>query len=169
MALSIFPSPRSTSPSHTSPSLTCPDKLILFSSPPRHQSTIPRSLWQHIVPSTPAAWCPIRTTSFFLQPVSYFIIPGLHVPPFIWPASVYVCVCVWERKIYLQSVFGQGLGSFHDDLLDPLNWQVTSSLLQTLTEEANHLKGHMRGNSRSQHRTHTCLIEMICYASIKSD
>ena len=46
---------------------------------------------------------------------------------------------LWVWVIYLQSVTGQGLGSFHDDLLNPLNWQVTSCLLQTLTEEANHL------------------------------
>lgn len=49
-------------------------------------------------------------------------------------------VCVSEWVNYLQSVFGQCLGSFHDDLLNSLNRQVTSSLLQTLAEEANHLK-----------------------------
>lgn len=49
-----------------------------------------------------------------------------------------VCVSVWVN--YLQSVFWQCLGSFHDDLLNSLNRQVTSSLLQTLTEEANNLK-----------------------------
>lgn len=40
---------------------------------------------------------------------------------------------------YLESVFGQGLDSLHDHLLNPLHRQVTSCLLQTLAEEHNHL------------------------------
>lgn len=42
-------------------------------------------------------------------------------------------------RMYLQFVCGQGLGSFHDDLLNPFDGQVTSCLLQTVAEEADHL------------------------------
>ena len=154
MALSIFPSPQSTSLSHTSPTLTCPDKLILCASPPRDQSTKPRSLWKtHCTLSTSALMSNMYQF-FHFQPVSYFIIPHLCT---LHLSSYSVCVRERERErerrrqIYLQSVCGQRLGSFHDDLLNPLDWQVTSSLLQTLTEEADHLK--VTGAETANHNT----------------
>lgn len=53
-------------------------------------------------------------------------------------------------RMYLQTVFGQGHSTFLDDLLNSLYWQVTSCLLQTLTEESNHLRDtrlrHHHGN-----------------------
>lgn len=65
---------------------------------------------------------------------------------------VFLHIFELELWKFLQSVFWQGLGSFHDDFLDSFNRQVTTSLLQTLTEEAYHrvqvlhdvLKGRVR-------------------------
>lgn len=111
-------------------------------------STIPRSLYITPHPHT----CILMSNMCSLM-FHYSSSPG--------PSSC--CVCV----IYLQSVLGQRLGSFHDDLLDPLNWQVTSSLLQTLTEEADHLK--VTNEETRNHDTepkaakiHFGLIEMAC-------
>lgn len=66
-----------------------------------------------------------------------------------------MCVCVCVRLIYLQPVCGQGLSSLHDDLLNPLDREVTSSLLQPLAEEADHLRGERNREGRS--KTHTRL------------
>lgn len=91
----LFPSfPRLGPQPHTSLalSLTCPDKPIPFSSPPYHQSSIPRSLWKHIVLSTRVQYVPLLF--FFRQSrISLFLLSVLSICP---PA---VCLRVCETDL----------------------------------------------------------------------
>lgn len=105
----------STSTSNCSPQFICAERLISLYSITLQPRTASRS--------TACLHYTCTVTFIFRQ-----------------PSLTIACVVASYLLSYLQPVFRQGLGSFHDDLLNPLHRQVTSGLLQTLTEESYHLK-----------------------------
>lgn len=127
----VFPRPPSVYPSPQSTFLTHVSHLSGQTNSCGSTSLFHRTLSRH--------WRCTLCVRTFKHNVLHF--PFVLAPSFFifFPSHVYALrVCMFWR-MYLQFVCGQGLGSFHDDLLNPFDGQVTSCLLQTVAEEADHL------------------------------